>query len=601
MKFIRNNIKYLFLFIIVYIFLFGTYYLFSTGLQPRTLGLSARRYIPCALVVALAVKLWDYTKQPLKNLSIPALISIAWALIYPACFWLAYHASTSFIDKHFDHAFAAYAFACFVALSLLLKKILSVKISSVIATIVQLALLFVPLLQLQYFGLYQLPITEAGAVALLQTNFNEAKEYAMLNIGFVGILLTVVVILALIYLLYKNNSHAFSYPVALSKTAFISSLVLFVATGIYCAKIFPATGVMEAYGFAKEYYQKSMIFQSNHEKNFAALEVSPNIPKFAKPSTIIMVIGESASTHFMSAYNKTENNTTPWLKEMVEQEQFYKVKHAYTSWTQTVPSLERALTNKDQYNNVEFFDSTSILDVAKKAGYTTYWYSNQGSISDADTPITLVAQTADHAKWLCDTSANSNKMLYDGELLKFLEEVDPTKNNFVVFHVMGSHDDTINRYPPEFARFEKPGKFNTIANYDDSLAYTDEFLKQTFAIAKDKLNLQAMVYFSDHGGEPRIRRSPDPKGFIPRRVPFVFWLSDEYKSLYPETASQAKISEDRYFTNDLTFETICNILQVKASAYEETDSILSPTYRYNRDNLLTDLGKTKISEDTDGK
>lgn len=601
MKTIRNNLKYLLLFIAVYIFLFGTYYFFSVGLQPRTLGLSARRYIPCALAVAVAVKLWTSCKQPLSDLKMPASISILWALLYPACYWFAYHASQSFIDKHFDHSFAAYSFACFVGLSLLLKRFCSGKIASTIATIIQLCLLFIPLLQLQYFGLYQLPVTEAGAVALLQTNANEAKEYIMLNIGILGIALTAIVIIGLTYLLYKNNKSVFATALNIGKIQLACALAIFIGTGTYCVKIYPETGVMEAYGFAKDYYKKSLIFKKNHDKNFAALTVSPNTPAFSKPSTIIMVIGESASTHFMSAYNKTENNTTPWLKEMVEKGEIYKVKHAYTSWIQTVPALERALTNKDQYNKVEFFDSISILDIAKKAGYTTYWFSNQGSIGDADTPITLVAQTADHAQWLVDSSAGKKNMLYDGDLLKLLDTVDPTKNNFVVLHIMGSHDDTINRYPPEFARFEKPGKFNTIANYDDSIAYTDEFLKQSFEYGKNKLNLQAFVYFSDHGGQPRIRRSPDPKGFIPRRVPFVFWLSDEYKNLYPATVATAKLAEDRYFTNDLTFEALCSILQVKANAFEEDNSLLSPIYKFNRNNLLTDLGKTKISEDEDGK
>lgn len=366
MKTMRNNLKYLFLFLLVYAFLLGTYYFFSVGLQSRTLGLSARRYIPCALAVAVAVKLWTSCREPLSNLKVPALISTVWAIIYPACYWFAYHASQSFIDKHFDHSFAAYSFGCFVGLSLLLKKCCSGKIASIIATVVQLCLLFIPLVQLQYFGLYQLPVTEAGAVALLQTNVNESKEYIMLNIGILGIILIAIVIISLTYLLYKNNKSVFATALSIGKIQLACALAIFIGTGIYCVKIFPETGVMEAYGFAREYYEKSMIFKKNHDKNFAALQVTPNAPAFAKPSTIIMVIGESASTNFMSAYNKTENNTTPWLKDMVEKGEIYKVKHAYTSCNQTVPALERALTQKSQYNQKEFFDSISILDIAKK-------------------------------------------------------------------------------------------------------------------------------------------------------------------------------------------------------------------------------------------
>lgn len=601
MQILRKNFRYLILFLIVYIFLFGTYYLFSVGLQPRTIGLSSRRYLPCALAVVLAIKLWIHCKQPLSHLKVPAAISISWALIYPACYWLAYHGSQSFIDKHYDHAFAAYSFACFVSLSLLLKNFFSPRYAILLATITQLGLLYIPLLQLQYFGLYQLPITEAGAVALLQTNFNEAKEYLLLNLGIAGIAVTLFVLFVLTYLLYKNNQAVFSISLSLSKGKLALVSTLFLATAFYSTKIFPVTGVLEAYGFAQEYYQKSLIFKENHGKNFETLTVAPTTPIFSRPSTIIMVIGESASSHFMSSYNQTENNTTPWLKEMIENNKIYKVQHAYTSCCQTVPALERALTQKNQYNKKEFFESISILDVAKKAGYTTYWFSNQGSISDADTPITLVAQTADYSKWLIDTSAGRKKMLYDGDLLPLLKDINPNTNNFVVFHLMGSHEDTINRFPPEVARFEKPGKFNTLANYDDSLAYTDDILKTIFEYGTHNLNMQAFVYFSDHGSQPRIRRSPDPKGFIPTRIPFVIWLSEEYKSIYPETLAATKTAQSRYFTNDLTFEAMCSLFQVKTSAYNEDESLLSPKYKYNKDNLTTHLGKLKISEDTKEK
>ena len=108
-----------------------------------------------------------------------------------------------------------------------------------------------------------------------------------------------------------------------------------------------------------------------------------------------------------------------------------------------------------------------------------------------------------------------------------------------------------------------------------------------------------MVYFSDHGGRPRERRSPDPKGFAVRRVPFVMWFSNEYKALYPETTKMLDVVETRYFTNDLTYETMANILQIKSNRVDETCSVLSPKYRFNRDNLTTNLGKKKISDDNE--
>lgn len=65
----------------------------------------------------------------------------------------------------------------------------------------------------------------------------------------------------------------------------------------------------------------------------------------------------------------------------------------------TVNSLERALTECNQYNDKEFFDSVSIVDMAHKLGYKVHWYSNQGHLGAFDTPVTLVADTSDVARW----------------------------------------------------------------------------------------------------------------------------------------------------------------------------------------------------------
>lgn len=137
----------------------------------------------------------------------------------------------------------------------------------------------------------------------------------------------------------------------------------------------------------------------------------------------------------MSAYSDVKNNNTPWLKSMRNNDNFILFNHAYTSVCQTVPSLERALTEKNQYNKKDFNQSLTVIDIAKKAGYETYWFSNQGYISDADTPITLVAKTADHAVWLSESEMAKNGYQYDGDLLKCLHNVDPNKNNFIVLHL----------------------------------------------------------------------------------------------------------------------------------------------------------------------
>lgn len=132
----------------------------------------------------------------------------------------------------------------------------------------------------------------------------------------------------------------------------------------------------------------------------------------------------------MSAFSNTEHNTTPWLKEQKSNPDFILYKNAYSSWGGTVPELERVLTEKNQYNTKEFNQSITIIDIAKKAGYHTSWFSNQCLVDSADTPITLIADTNDTKDWVC---LNNTKPQYDGELIEYLKQVDPNKNNFISY------------------------------------------------------------------------------------------------------------------------------------------------------------------------
>ena len=494
--------------IISEIFLFLIYYIFSNEIADNTFYLQIRRFLPCALGISVAIYFWKKFNFPAINLTTHIIIALFWIVTFPLCYYLTFSANTVNISNHFDIVFGAYSFVFTSILYILLNSFFENHKSFVnlILSVFQLILIFIPLLQIVYYFYYNTPITTSAALAFLQTNQKEASEYMFQTFGYTGIFATAIFVVVLFTLLYKSNKLP-DIKIKYTKTSIILLVIILAAIGSYSCKMIFRTGVLQAYTFTDIYLKSSQKFASYHDSNFKNLIVSPDKPAFSKPSTIIVVIGESASRNFMSAYTETKNNTTPWLKEKVNDNNFTIFKHAYTSWIQTVPSLERALTEKNQYNDIEFNQSITWIDIAKKAGYTTYWFSNQGTISDADTPITLVAKTADHSYWLEDTLAASDKVKYDGDLVKYLEQVDPNKNNFIVFHLMGSHENCFNRYPPKENKFALSDEHDMVLTYDNSLAYTDKVLEAIFNKATQTLNLQAMVYFSDHGGDPYRKRS----------------------------------------------------------------------------------------------
>ncbi len=136
-----------------------------------------------------------------------------------------------------------------------------------------------------------------------------------------------------------------------------------------------------------------------------------------------------------------------------------------------------------------------------------------------------------------------------------------------------------------------------IDNYNNSICYTDYILQEIQQYASANMNLQSMVYFSDHGEIPNRRRQPDFSGFGGLRIPLFVYLSAEYKKTFPDTARALRNNTDKYFTNDLIYELMCGLLQVKSGNYDSQNSIATEDYKWSRETLRTNLGKTPLKED----
>jgi heptose-I-phosphate ethanolaminephosphotransferase len=295
----------------------------------------------------------------------------------------------------------------------------------------------------------------------------------------------------------------------------------------------------------------------------------------------------------MNAYNPEHVENTPWLTAEKSDSRFTLFNNAYSCVWYTVPVLEHALTESNFYNDKEFNQSISIIDMARKIGYKTYWFSNQGSVGVADTPITLVANTADVSQW---TDRDLKESCHDDALLGFLQQVDPNENNFIVLHLMGSHIEYRNRYPQEFQRFND-GTYNEQADFDNTVLYTDWILSQIYDYGRDHLNLDAMIYFSDHGSDPLEGRRPDESGFNVLRIPMFCYLSNGYINRNPVIAQTVKNHQNSFFTNDLMYEFVCGILNIESPNYDQAYSIASPEWKMQREDLVTRFAQTSLMDD----
>ncbi len=312
------------------------------------------------------------------------------------------------------------------------------------------------------------------------------------------------------------------------------------------------------------------------------------------PGTVLFVIGESECSKHMSAfYPSHEGETTPWLSAQSEETGFYLFPRSYSNFPQTLQSLGMYLTGVNQYNGRVLTESLSILDVAKAAGYKTWWLSNHDKLMNNDSPAVMVSGWADEERW------TSPSMGDDRELLDFLKEVPTEGNHFVVIWLMGSHVRYQERVPKDFPKVQVAGHADIENQYDTTVVYTDQVLSEIFDYAKEHMHLQSMVYCSDHGEDMKLGHSAGVFSFDMIRVPLFVYLSPDYRAAYPETAKALSDHKESIFTNDLMFDTMSGLLQAPSREYAAGYDLASPSYDLPLEKAVSKHGAVKISDDVE--
>ncbi len=348
------------------------------------------------------------------------------------------------------------------------------------------------------------------------------------------------------------------------------------------------------------YYNKSME-QMKYYQSLRAENENLYASSTRKGETYVIVIGESANKLHMSSYGYFRK-TTPWLNLQRNNENALFLENAYASYVHTVPALLNALTSANQYNKKNNFVAPSIIEIAKAAGFHTYWFSNQNSYGLIDNPLTIIADEADEAYW----TPTSNRGP-DGELIKLLDKklqnIDSTKNNLIVVHLIGSHEQYIKRLPKGYdTQWQESGMeyFGDIAKdedfmknevdvYDATIKYSDENLEKIYDLISGRVNdLSAFVYFSDHGQDVfgRLNHNAALFNFEMDRVPMVTIVSDKWKMEHNDIFAQIKNHSEMPYTTDLFYDYFIGLSGIKTNEYEVDKDITSNEYSLNWDNAM---------------
>ena len=554
-----------------------------------------------------------FSRAHLPNL----LTGVAWSIMFPLLYTWTYQRQWFMSLIYYDFAVGTAIFIFLTGATILLRSPLTCALN--------LFFWLIPLTELIYYCLTWHCLSPASLMAIYLTNWHEAGEFIRAMIGLPTAALILFLLGFFLRLIYKSHKKFLRLTLDTERTAAAAIALL----GSFCALIYyvPQTSMAGLYKTVTDYAAQTHLYSQNRAARLADMKLTA---ENNLGGTIIFVIGESASRDYMHAYTPDfPFDDTPWLSSKLEKispppalpadaklnpdfEQtadntpnlspapgkFIIFKNVYASWTQTVPVLQRALTEQSQYNDKEFFESVSIIDAARKAGYKTYWFSNQGRYGEFDSAITLVAKTADVSDWTDDAFDFSE--LEDEVLLKFFERVDPHEKNFIVFHLMGSHIYYNSRYPRRFKKWvtkDGTGMMLAAPSYANSILYTDFVLSKIFDYARANLNLQAMIYFSDHGEDLEISHNPDVFRFEMLRVPMFIYFSPEYEKNFPARVSTLEARREEYFTNDMFYDTFCGLINAQSNRYDAGQDFSSAEYRFTRETLTTMLGQHKLTED----
>lgn len=205
----------------------------------------------------------------------------------------------------------------------------------------------------------------------------------------------------------------------------------------------------------------------------------------------VVVIGESARRDAMGAFGGRWDNT-PFASQLNGQFFSHYTSAASSTQKSLGLTLNQVVDGQPQYQN-------NIISLANRAGFETWWFSNQGQIGQFDTPIASIARRAGQVHFLKQGDFEADKNTRDDDLLGFTASAlrRPIEApRLLVYHLVGSHPKACDRTRGHFVTALHASETSC---YLYSITQTDAFLRQLWQQLNDSGLNFSLIYFSDHG------------------------------------------------------------------------------------------------------
>ena len=358
-------------------------------------------------------------------------------------------------------------------------------------------------------------IDEFSVATMLRTEIHEAREFFDVVTGRMvwAALLWLFVSAASSYYLWRNCRFQSERFPLWNKRVLVSGALLWVS--------FFAFGVTQQFGVNDYVHKLRHIYPMHMAKAAVRYQeltqevfyqpVLPAKPDAALAKTLVLVIGESSSSHRWSLLGYKDEDTNQSLKSISGLRSRAVMANGFNT-AKALPFILTGQSSLDSQKNA----SPSFLDLAQHAGYKVFVFSNSRFNDKSEDMYSQIFRRS------ADVYAKVGNGEHDEVMTARLAQslADQAEYKLIVLHTYGSHPDISKRYP--HSRYQGGDAYN------NSIRYTSDLLAQWIRMVDSASNASsALLYVADHGlgVPPCVETVRHGNGQSSLEVPLVYWAN----------------------------------------------------------------------------
>lgn len=334
-------------------------------------------------------------------------------------------------------------------------------------------------------------------------------------------------------------------------------------------------------------------------KKFQEFKIAINEQPIRPPHNVVLIIGESLRPLDMHCYGYPLQNT-PHIDSLIATKQLIPYTHVASAFFNTNKAIALMLTyitREQELKGQEWYDYPTLPLFFNKAGYYTYWCSNQEPSSVWVSYIESIYNTCQE-KYFVLTDNNLKRLEtdpdgnYDEYLFPQLKHTPiDGKNLFEIVHLQGNHSIYTERYPKKWNVYNandinesrlKPQDRQITAEYMNSILYNDWIVSEVIKHYSNSSSI--IIYLSDHG----ISRFDDPNKpnhfhhnphYTGLRIPFFVYMSRQFEKENPDVAQKVRnLNPNTPFVSDGLSHSLIDLLGIKTNWDDPKHALWNKAY-----------------------